>query len=149
MLVANSNQEERFWLCVDVGKQYGLHMLRRTSCTQLQWCGPVSATSLMLENSLGLGMEIPSPCVDGCHSEKCDWKGLSSEAYRHRVSLGTGDGHGRQDLAPKEMLADLLTKHVDAAMMLNCVAGLGLRFQSGESKLTLKCSENVIKQSSG
>ena len=40
---------------------------------------------------------------------------------------------------PKEMLADsFLTKHVDAATMLNCVAGLGLRFESGESKLTLK-----------
>ena len=38
----------------------------------------------------------------------------------------------------KEMLADLLTKHVDAATMLNCVAGLGMRFQSGESKLTVK-----------
>ena len=37
----------------------------------------------------------------------------------------------------KEMLADL-TKHVDAATVLNCVTGLGLRFQSGESKLTLK-----------
>ena len=38
----------------------------------------------------------------------------------------------------KEMLVDLLTKHVDAATMLNCVAGLGIRFQSGESKVTLK-----------
>ena len=38
----------------------------------------------------------------------------------------------------KEMLADLFTKHVDAATMLNCVAGLGMRFQSGESTLTLK-----------
>ena len=28
----------------------------------------------------------------------------------------------------KEMLADLLTKHVDAATKLNCVAGLGMRF---------------------
>ena len=39
----------------------------------------------------------------------------------------------------KEMLVDLLTKHVDAATMLNCAAGLlGMRFQSGESKVTLK-----------
>ena len=38
----------------------------------------------------------------------------------------------------KEMLADFLTKHVDAATMLNCMSGLGLKFQSGESKLTLK-----------
>ena len=38
----------------------------------------------------------------------------------------------------KEMLADFLPKRVDAATMLNCVTGLGIRFQSGESKLTLK-----------
>ena len=38
----------------------------------------------------------------------------------------------------KEMLADFFTKHVDAATMLNCMSGLGLKFQSGESKLTLK-----------
>ena len=38
----------------------------------------------------------------------------------------------------KEMLADFLTKHVDAATMLNCMFGLGLKFQPGESKLTLK-----------
>ena len=37
----------------------------------------------------------------------------------------------------KEVLADFLTKHVDAATMLNCMAGLEIRFQSGESKLTL------------
>ena len=35
-------------------------------------------------------------------------------------------------------LADFLTKHVDAATMLNCMTGLGLKFQSGESKLTWK-----------
>ena len=38
----------------------------------------------------------------------------------------------------KEMLADFLTKHVDAATMQSCMAGLDMRFQSGESKLTLK-----------
>ena len=38
----------------------------------------------------------------------------------------------------KEMFADFLTKHVDAATMLNCMSRLGLKFQSGESKLTLK-----------
>ena len=37
----------------------------------------------------------------------------------------------------KEMLAYFLTKHVDAATMQSCMAGLGMRFQSGESKLTL------------
>ena len=36
----------------------------------------------------------------------------------------------------KEMLAEFLTKHVDAATMHSCMAGLGMRFQSGESKLT-------------
>ena len=38
----------------------------------------------------------------------------------------------------QEMLADFLTKHVDAATMQSCLAGLGMKFQSGESKLTLK-----------
>ena len=38
----------------------------------------------------------------------------------------------------KEMLAEFLTKHVDAATMSNCMARLGLKFQSGESRLTLK-----------
>ena len=36
----------------------------------------------------------------------------------------------------KEMLAD--KRHVDAATTQSCMAGLGMRFQSGESKLTLK-----------
>ena len=38
----------------------------------------------------------------------------------------------------KEIRTDFLTKHVDAATMQSCMAGLGSRFQSGESKLTLK-----------
>ena len=38
----------------------------------------------------------------------------------------------------KEMLADFPTKHVDAATMQSCMTGLGMRFQSGESKLNLK-----------
>ena len=38
----------------------------------------------------------------------------------------------------KEMRTDFLTKHVDAATMQSCMAGLRIRFQSGESKLTLK-----------
>ena len=38
----------------------------------------------------------------------------------------------------KEMLAAFLTKHVDAATMLNFMAGLGWKFQTGESNLTLK-----------
>ena len=38
----------------------------------------------------------------------------------------------------KEMLADFLTKQVDVATVQSCMAGLGMRFQSGESKLTLK-----------
>ena len=50
-------------------------------------------------------MEIQSPRVDGCHNGNCDLKhtrAWSSETYRHRVPLGTGDGHRRQDLAWKE-----------------------------------------------
>ena len=45
----------------------------------------------------------------------------------------------------KEMLADFLTKHVDAATMLNCMSGLALKFESGESKLTLKAGARNSK----
>ena len=45
----------------------------------------------------------------------------------------------------KEMLADFLTKHVDAATMLNCMSGLGLKFQSGESKLTVKSLSSELE----
>ena len=38
----------------------------------------------------------------------------------------------------KEMLADFLMKHVDASTMPSWMAGLGMIFQAGESKLTLK-----------
>ena len=44
--------------------------------------------------------------------------------------------HGKKPT--KEMLADFLTKHVDSATMLNCMIRLGMKFESGESKLTLK-----------
>ena len=40
--------------------------------------------------------------------------------------------------ATKEMLANFLTKHVDATTMSTCLSGLAMKFQSGESKLTLK-----------
>ena len=83
--------------------------------------------------------------VDGRHSWNCDWeptRAWTSETHRHRVPLGASDGHRRQDLTrkntTKEMLADFLTTHVDAATLQSCIAGLGMRFQSGESKLTLK-----------
>ena len=36
----------------------------------------------------------------------------------------------------KEMLADFLTKHVGAATMSNCMTEHGMKFQSGESKLS-------------
>ena len=38
----------------------------------------------------------------------------------------------------KKILTDFLTKHVDAATMQNCMTGWGMRFESSESKLTLK-----------
>ena len=38
---------------------------------------------------------------------------------------------------PKRFL-QTLTKHVDAATLQSCTARLGMRFESGESKLTLK-----------
>ena len=66
----------------------------------------------------------------------------STAAHRHSVSLGADDGHRGQDLAWKE--ADQRDahwhshEHVDAATMLCVMFGLGLKFQSGESKLTLQ-----------
>ena len=38
----------------------------------------------------------------------------------------------------KDLLAHFLTKHVDGTTMLHCMTGLGMKFQSGESTLTLK-----------
>ena len=44
--------------------------------------------------------------------------------------------HGKKPT--KVMLADFLNKHVDAATMFVCMTRRGMKFQSGESKLTLK-----------
>ena len=71
-------------------------------------------------------MEIQGSCVDERHGWDCDWeptRAWTSETHRHSV---------------KEMLADFFTKHVDVATMSNCMTGRGMKFQSGESKLTLK-----------
>ena len=38
----------------------------------------------------------------------------------------------------KEMLADFLTKHVGSATMSTCLSGRGMKFQTGESRLTLR-----------
>ena len=38
----------------------------------------------------------------------------------------------------KEMLADFLTKHVDAATMLNCTTGLAMKFHSGREPIDLE-----------
>ena len=56
--------------------------------------------------------------------------GVQTLVTEGKISLGKNP--------TKEMLADFLTKHVDAATMLNYTSGLGLKFQSGESKLTLE-----------
>ena len=96
-----------------LGKQYGLHMLQRTSRDRSQpwrngvlWVGECDIANVWpSEYSPGLGMEIPRPRVDGCHSGNCDWKptrARMSEAHRHSVSLGANDGHRRQDLAWQE-----------------------------------------------
>ena len=48
----------------------------------------------------------------------------------------------------KEMLADFLTKRVEPATMSNCMTGLGMKFQSGESKRTLTaCLSNSVNNS--
>ena len=43
---------------------------------------------------------------------------------------------GKKDTS--EMLADFLTKNVDAGIMLRCLRGLSMRFATGASKLALK-----------
>ena len=47
------------------------------------------------------------------------------------------------------MDADFLTKHVERCddAELHCMSGLGLKFQSGENKLTLKAWARNSKQS--
>ena len=51
------------------------------------------------------------------------------------IAIGSRRGLGRGKKPTKEVLADFLTKHVDAATMSNCMTELGMKFQSGESKL--------------
>ena len=51
------------------------------------------------------------------------------------IAIGSRRGLGRVKHIDTVFL---WAQHVDAATMLHCVAGLGMRFQSGESKLTLK-----------
>ena len=94
------------------------------------------------------GMEVQCPRVDGGDGRYRDWKltrARTSEAHRHSVSvffwvhmLVTKGKTSLGKKPTKEILADFLTKHVDAATMLNCMSGSGLKYQSGESKLTLK-----------
>ena len=118
------------------------------SSSEAEYCGLVSATSQMLG--------LQSILFD------CGWKfnanvwtnataGIAIESRRGLgrvkhidtvflwVQAMVTEGkisHGKK--STKEMLADFLTKHVDAATMRSCMAGLGMRFHSGESKLTLK-----------
>ena len=118
------------------------------SSGEAEYYGLVSATSQML----------------GLQSILLDWRGKFNAHVRMDatagVPIGSRRGLGRVKhidtvflwvqvkvtegkisrgkMPTKEMLADFLTKHVDAATMPSCMAGLGLRFQLRESKLTLK-----------
>ena len=112
------------------------------------YCGLVSATSQTL------GLQSILLDGDGNSNPMCGW--MSQREFRLEADEGLGrvkhidtvflwmqamvtEGKILLGKKPtKEMLADLLTKHVDAAALLNGVTGLGLRFQSGESKLTVK-----------
>ena len=149
----HSDQEERFRLCVDAGKQYGLHMLQRTSRdrTQLRWSGvlwisePKVAYVGFSENSPGLVMEIQRPCVDGCHS--------GGNAIGHRVSLGTGVGHGRQDLDWKETHRGNVCSfyNENMSMLQRCwIPWRDCDWGFNQVRASwLWNHENVIKQSSG
>ena len=118
------------------------------SSGEAEFCGLLSATSQML----------------GLQSILLDW-GWKFNAHvwmdaTAGISIGSRRGLGRVKhidtvflwvqamvtegkislgkKSTQEMLADFLTKHVDVATMQSCMAGLGMRFQSGEKKLTLK-----------
>ena len=115
--------------------QYRQHVLQRTGrdCTRLGrsgvlWVGECDiANAWPAEHSPRLEMEV-----------QCSWgptRGfdtvflwVQAKVTEGKISLGKKP--------TKEMLADSLTKDVDAATMQSCIAGLGMRFQSGESKLT-------------
>ena len=148
-----ASEKECFWLCADVGQQYGQHVLQGTSCDRAQlrrsgvfWVGECSIADIWpAEYSLGLGMEVQSPRVGGRDIWYRNWKPTrartSEEIDIVFLLVQTVVTEGRISLGKKprkEMLADFLTKHVDAATMLNCVSGSRLKFQSGESKQTLK-----------
>ena len=138
------NPEECFWLCVDAGWQAVIAL----SSGEAEYYGLVRATSQML----GLQSILPDW---GWKSNAHVWMdattGIATESRRGLgrvkhidtvflwVQTMVTEGEISLGKTPtKEMLADFVTKHADAATMLNCVFGLGLQFQSGECKLTLK-----------
>ena len=113
-----------------------------------EYCGLVSATSQML------GLQEYSPGTgDGNSKPMCGWMPqrrlrLEADEDLDECSISTQcffwcrrwsrKAKSRFERNPPKKCLQTFTKHVDAATMLNCVAELGLRFQSGESKLTLK-----------
>ena len=136
------NQDKCFWLCVDATYCKGQAVIALSSGeAECYWL--VSATSQML----------------GLQSILLDWRwkfhahvwmdATAGIAIGGRRGLGrvkhidtvflwaqTMVTEGKVTLGKKptkEMLADFLTKRVDAATMLNCMTGLGMKFQSGES----------------
>ena len=72
--------------------------------------------------------------MDGRHSWNCDWGPASartSVTHRHSVPLNVHDGlESKISLGkkPSKEMLDSLTKHIDAAPMQSCTAGLGKKF---------------------
>ena len=114
------------------------------SSEEAEYYGLVSAASqtLGLQSILLVWGWKFNAHVDGRDSWYRNWKptrARTSEAVFLWVQMMvTGGKISLGKKFAKEMLADFLTKHVEAATMLNCMSGLGLKFQLGESNLSLK-----------
>ena len=131
-----------------------MHVLQGTNCgcsqllrSRVSWTGECNFANALLAKL--------SPRLELDWSEAmCGWTQLlaivvGSRRWLRRVKHMDTDFHWVQALVPegrvtlgkkptKVILADFLYKYVDAATMLTCLSGLGMKFQSGESRLTLR-----------
>ena len=116
----------------------------------------VSAASQTLGlQSILLDWDGSSMPTCGRDSRHRDWKPMrarTSETHRHSVPVGADDGQRLTCFVRKSAsisLVGFLPSEIlpSVAMMLNCMSGLGLKFQSGESTLTLKSWARISKQS--
>ena len=141
---------KRFWLCTDARCQYRMHVLQGTSCGCSQlWRSRVSRTgecdfanALPAEHSVrkvtsNAWMDATAGIAIGSR------RGLRRVKHRDTVLLWVQAVVTECTVTcgkkpTKEILADFLNKYVDAATMFTCLSGVGMKFQSGTSRLTLR-----------